>query len=159
MSSSPPKQQQPTPRFSHGSDAASSEKALSVLLVSSDGRGGGGRWTLTADGEGVERTFRFKTFAKTWDFMTAVSLQCKLKNHHPEWSNVFNTTFIRWTTHNPKGLSSKDLDLAATCDALARDFGEVVEESTKDQDADADASCRLSSLADKAVTGSGDCCK
>lgn len=20
--------------------------------------------------------------------MTAVSLQCKLKNHHPEWSNV-----------------------------------------------------------------------
>jgi pterin-4a-carbinolamine dehydratase len=22
------------------------------------------------------------------DFMTAVSLQCKLKNHHPEWSNV-----------------------------------------------------------------------
>ena len=22
------------------------------------------------------------------DFMTAVALQCKLKNHHPEWSNV-----------------------------------------------------------------------
>lgn len=22
------------------------------------------------------------------DFMTAVSLQCKIKNHHPEWSNV-----------------------------------------------------------------------
>lgn len=70
---------------------------------------------------------------------------------------VFNTTFIRWTTHNPKGLSSKDLDLAATCDALARDFGEVVEESTKDQDAS--ASSQLCSLTNKAVTGSGDCCK
>lgn len=111
--------------------------------------------------------------------MTAVSLQCKLKNHHPEWSNVgpvpcclrrgcpsrastdtqqvFNTTFIRWTTHNPEGLSSKDLDLAATCDALARDFGEVVEESTKEQDAS--ASSQLCSLTNKAVTGSGDCCK
>ena len=22
------------------------------------------------------------------DFMTAVALQCKIKNHHPEWSNV-----------------------------------------------------------------------
>lgn len=22
--------------------------------------------------------------------MTAVSLQCKIKNHHPEWSNVRN---------------------------------------------------------------------
>lgn len=25
---------------------------------------------------------------KSQDFMTAVSLQCKIKNHHPEWSNV-----------------------------------------------------------------------
>ncbi|KAK1831324.1 transcriptional coactivator/pterin dehydratase [Podospora conica] len=148
-SSPPPKQQQqaPAPRFSHGSDVPASEKALSALLV---------RWTLTADGEGVERTFRFKTFAKTWDFMTAVSLQCKLKNHHPEWSNVFNTTFIRWTTHSPKGLSSKDLDLAATCDALARDFGEIVDESTKGQGS---VDQKLCSLANEAVTGSGDCCK
>lgn len=61
---------------------------------------------LAADGEALEREFKFKTFAKTWvrhpssltyfrgnvrtmqDFMTAVSLQCKLKSHHPEWSNV-----------------------------------------------------------------------
>lgn len=40
-----------------------SGKALSALLASD---GVGGRWTLTADGEGVERMFRFKTFAKTW---------------------------------------------------------------------------------------------
>lgn len=40
---------------------------------------------------------------------------------------VYNTTLIRWTTHNPKGLSDKDVHLAAICDALARDFGELVE--------------------------------
>ena len=86
--------------------------------------------------------------------MTAVSLQCKVKNHHPEWSNVslaldqlritvpdsfeqlYNTTFIRWTTHKPRGLSSKDLELAAVCDALARDFGEIAQDP-KDQDAGA----------------------
>lgn len=83
------------------------------------------------------------------DFMTAVSLQCKLKNHHPEWSNAFNTTFIRWTTHNPKGLSSKDLDLAAICDSLARDYGELVDDST---------ACGPSDLVSKATTASGDCC-
>lgn len=26
--------------------------------------------------------------ARSQDFMTAVALQCKIKNHHPEWSNV-----------------------------------------------------------------------
>lgn len=65
MTSPPQKQQHPPtqPRFSQGSDAAASEKTLSALLASD---GSGGRWTLTADGEGVERMFRFKTFAKTW---------------------------------------------------------------------------------------------
>ncbi|KAK2067745.1 hypothetical protein P8C59_001457 [Phyllachora maydis] len=122
-----------SPRFSAGTDTSTLEAALSPLLVQT-----GGRWTLAADGEGLERSFRFKTFAKAWllvppascgladkDFMTAVSLQCKVRNHHPEWSNVYNTTFIRWKTHSPQGLSSKDIDLAAVCDALAEDFGEV----------------------------------
>ncbi|KAJ6444432.1 pterin-4-alpha-carbinolamine dehydratase family protein [Purpureocillium lavendulum] len=111
----------PKPRFSAGTDEPSAQAALAPLLESS----GGGRWALVNDGEALERSFKFKTFAKTWDFMTAVSLQCKIKNHHPEWSNVYNTTFIRWTTHNPKGLSVKDVDLATVCDSLAKDFGEL----------------------------------
>ncbi|KAK3687646.1 pterin 4 alpha carbinolamine dehydratase-domain-containing protein [Podospora appendiculata] len=134
------------PAFSSGSDQAALEAALVPLLSA---HGAGGRWTLAGEGHALERTFKFKTFAKTWDFMTAVSLQCKIKNHHPEWSNVFNTTFIRWTTHSPKGLSSKDVDLAAICDSLARDFGEIEQQ---------DLTCRLPSLADKAVISSGDCC-
>jgi len=84
--------------------------------------------------------------------MTAVSLQCKLKKHHPEWSNVFNTTFIRWTTHNPKGLSTQDLDMATICDTLARDFNEVVEQQAES------STCELSGLTNKAVTSAGDCC-
>lgn len=100
------------PRFSPGTDESSASPALDALLSPS-----GGRWTLAKEGEALERSFRFKTFAKTWvgwrssiapppsgsldkgfvllshsrppqDFMTAVALQCKLKNHHPEWSNV-----------------------------------------------------------------------
>jgi 4a-hydroxytetrahydrobiopterin dehydratase len=83
--------------------------------------------------------------------MTAVSLQCKTKNHHPEWSNVFNTTFIRWTTHHPKGLSEKDVDLAAACDSLAKDFG-VMEESP------AEGECEMKGLADRVTSSAGDCC-
>ncbi|EAA33003.2 transcriptional coactivator/pterin dehydratase [Neurospora crassa] len=144
MSSSP---SETKPQFSEGSDPAVLDPALEKLLSTG---GGGGRWTLTQQGLAIERTFKFKTFAKTWDFMTAVSLQCKLKNHHPEWSNVFNTTFIRWTTHVPKGLSSLDIELATICDSLAKDFGETEPE--------AGASCAMPNLTDRAVASSGDCC-
>ncbi|AEO66928.1 uncharacterized protein THITE_2115493 [Thermothielavioides terrestris NRRL 8126] len=173
----------PQPRFSAGSDPAALEASLSPLLTSN-----GGRWTLAAGGEALEREFKFKTFAKTWDFMTAVSLQCKLKNHHPEWSNVFNTTFIRWTTHQPRGLSAKDVELAAVCDALAADFGEVVDQPQQPQPqqqekkqqqkqqegekgeqqqhqqgaqqtaAPSSSSCAMAGLADRAAGSAGECC-
>lgn len=77
------------PIFSKGTNEAAATSALGSLLSSS-----GGRWSLVKEGEALERTFKFKTFAKTWDFMTSVSLQCKLKNHHPEWSNVSETTYM-----------------------------------------------------------------
>ncbi|KAH6688003.1 pterin-4-alpha-carbinolamine dehydratase family protein [Plectosphaerella plurivora] len=142
------------PRFSKGSDERSMTAALNPLLNSS-----GGRWALTKEGEALERTFKFKNFAKTWDFMTAVSLQCKLKNHHPEWSNVYNTTFIRWTTHTPHGLSDKDVTLAGICDALARDFGEVIEAPAETPTPSAtEASCAMGGLADSAAAASGNCC-
>ncbi|KAI1335434.1 transcriptional coactivator/pterin dehydratase [Xylariaceae sp. FL0016] len=141
----------PKPRFSAGADEAALGTALEPLLASAGPGQGHGRWTLTASGEGLERSFKFKTFAKTWDFMTAVALQCKLKNHHPEWSNVYNTTHIRWTTHNPQGLSALDVELARICDGLARDFGEVV--------ADGDgASSELKQVVDRATGAAGDCC-
>ncbi|KAK4103721.1 transcriptional coactivator/pterin dehydratase [Parathielavia hyrcaniae] len=156
------------PSFSAGSDPAALEPNLSSLLTAN-----GGRWNLTKGGEALEREFKFKTFARTWDFMTAVALQCKIKNHHPEWSNVFNTTFIRWTTHNPKGLSAKDIELAALCDQLAQDFGEVIEQQPaqpppsqpaggeqqqQQRQPGATATCGLAGLADRAVGSAGDCC-
>jgi pterin-4a-carbinolamine dehydratase len=36
----------------------------------------------------------------------------------PEWSNVYNTVTIRLTTHDAKGLSSKDIALAQTIDKI-----------------------------------------
>lgn len=47
-----------SPKFSEGSDEPRLTKELDGLL--------GNRWALTADGKGIERSFKFKTFAKTW---------------------------------------------------------------------------------------------
>lgn len=49
------------PSFSEGSDELVLGRKLEPLLVS-----GGGRWILIPSGEGLERSFKFRTFAKTW---------------------------------------------------------------------------------------------
>src|SRR5450432_2142888 len=63
--------------------------------------------------------------------MTTIAEQCKVQKHHPEWSNVYNTTFVRWTTHSPSGLSIKDVEMARFCDEQALVFGEVVPEAVE----------------------------
>ncbi|EME41260.1 hypothetical protein DOTSEDRAFT_73618 [Dothistroma septosporum NZE10] len=90
-----------------------------------------GRWELCNNGKGLERGFKFKTFKATWDFMNQVASECKRTRHHPEWSNVYNKTHIRWTTHNPEGLSSKDTHMAKFCDDAAREFNELEAEANE----------------------------
>lgn len=38
---------------------------------------------------------------------------------------VYNKTFIRWTTHKPEGLSIKDVNMAAFSDEQGKVHGEV----------------------------------
>lgn len=51
------------PQFSAGVDEPALMRALEPLLASASR---GGRWGLIPGGEGIERSFKFKTFAKTW---------------------------------------------------------------------------------------------
>lgn len=57
--------------------------------------------------------------------MNTIAAECKTQKHHPEWSNVYNKTHIRWTTHSPEGLSSKDTYMATFCDEAAKGFNEL----------------------------------
>lgn len=50
------------PRFSSGTDSTTAVAALRPLITPAQG----GKWTLTNNGEGLERSFKFKTFGKTW---------------------------------------------------------------------------------------------
>ncbi|TKA82061.1 hypothetical protein B0A55_01502 [Friedmanniomyces simplex] len=85
-----------------------------------------GSWHLCNQGEVLAREFRFKTFAATWDFTSDVAAECKVQRHHPEWTNIFTRTHIKWTTHNPKGLSHKDTYMAKFCDEVATKRGELL---------------------------------
>ena len=56
--------------------------------------------------------------------MNHVAGECKKQKHHPEWTNIYNKTHIRWTTHNPEGMSSRDVNMARFCDDAGEQFGE-----------------------------------
>ncbi len=67
---------------------------------------------------GIEKSFKFKDFRETFSVMSHVAFECEAKNHHPEWSNVYNTLNIRLTTHDAGGVTDKDLDLAKSIERI-----------------------------------------
>jgi len=44
--------------------------------------------------------FKFGDFTEAFAFMTRVAFLAEQHNHHPEWSNVYNTVMIKLTTHD-----------------------------------------------------------
>mgnify|MGYP000714965464 CR=1 FL=1 len=56
--------------------------------------------------------FKFKNFISAFGFMTQVAILAERANHHPEWSNVYNKVKIYLVTHEAKGISKRDFELA-----------------------------------------------
>jgi 4a-hydroxytetrahydrobiopterin dehydratase len=80
-------------------------------------------WQLSTERGGlIRRDFVFADFIQAFAFMTQVALMAEQRNHHPEWSNVYNRVSITLTTHDVGGLSMKDIALAQAIDRTgARD--------------------------------------
>lgn len=65
------------------------------------------------------RKFQFKNFSEAFAFMTRVALEAEKMDHHPDWSNVYNTVEIRLSTHDAGDIvTEKDRKLAAKIDGL-----------------------------------------
>ena len=71
----------------------------------------------TRNGDGIERSYRFRDFVEAFAFMTRVALLAEKADHHPEWSNVWNKVEVRLTTHDEGGITGKDVALATAMDA------------------------------------------
>ena len=76
-------------------------------------------WSLVDSREAIFRRFTLKNFNAAFGFMTRVALEAEKRDHHPEWSNVYRTVDIVLTSHDVKGLSQRDVDLARIIDAIA----------------------------------------
>ena len=73
--------------------------------------------TLTAE-------FKFKDFSQAFAFMTEVAIAAEKMNHHPEWTNVWNTVRFSLSTHDAGNtVTDRDRKLAEKIDAIAKRYG------------------------------------
>ncbi len=67
----------------------------------------------------LKRSYKFKDFSEAFAFMTRVALIAEKMDHHPNWSNVYNTVEIELSTHSAGNkVTEKDRKLAAEIDKL-----------------------------------------
>jgi 4a-hydroxytetrahydrobiopterin dehydratase len=68
----------------------------------------------------LKKTFTFKDFSEAFGFMTRVAIAAEKMNHHPAWTNVWNTVSFELSTHDAGDIvTDKDKKLAETIDKLA----------------------------------------
>ncbi len=64
-------------------------------------------WKL--DNNKLKKTFTFVDFTAAFGFMTKVAIVAEKMNHHPTWTNTWNTVIIELSTHDA-GNTVTDLD-------------------------------------------------
>ena len=65
------------------------------------------------------RKFTFRNFSEAFAFMTRVALAAEKMDHHPNWSNVYNTVEISLSTHDAGNIvTERDRRLASKIDGL-----------------------------------------
>ena len=63
--------------------------------------------------------FQFKDFSEAFAFMTRVALAAEKMDHHPLWTNVWNTVEVWLSTHSAGDVvTEKDRKLAAVIDKM-----------------------------------------
>jgi 4a-hydroxytetrahydrobiopterin dehydratase len=65
------------------------------------------------------KKYTFKNFNEAFSFMTRVALIAEKMDHHPKWTNAWNTVELWLSTHDAGDIvTDKDRKLADKIDAL-----------------------------------------
>jgi 4a-hydroxytetrahydrobiopterin dehydratase len=74
-------------------------------------------WTEQDDR--LYKKFEFNNFSEAFAFMTRVALEAEKMDHHPLWTNLYNSVEIWLNTHDAGDIvTEKDRQLAQKIDTL-----------------------------------------
>jgi 4a-hydroxytetrahydrobiopterin dehydratase len=73
----------------------------------------------TEENNKLKASFKFKDFKEAFGFMTRVALIAEKMDHHPTWTNTWNSVSIELSTHDAGNVvTDKDRKLAKAIDEL-----------------------------------------
>lgn len=87
-----------------------SEQEINENLESLEG------WQLSKNG--LQTSFEFENFKEAFTLMTRIAFEAESMDHHPNWTNVYNTLEITLTTHAAGGITEKDIKLARAIEQI-----------------------------------------
>ena len=66
----------------------------------------------------LRREFKFLNFKEAFAFMTSIAEMAEAADHHPDWSNSYNTVTIALTSHDKGRVTERDSSLAKQINSL-----------------------------------------
>jgi 4a-hydroxytetrahydrobiopterin dehydratase len=71
----------------------------------------------------LHASLEFEDFTAAFGFMSQVAIHAEKQNHHPTWSNVYNTVEIKLNTHDAGDVvTDKDYMLAKTIENIYKKY-------------------------------------
>jgi 4a-hydroxytetrahydrobiopterin dehydratase len=64
------------------------------------------------------RTCSFGDFSHAFAFLTRVAMEAEKRDHHPEFTSVWNRVDFRLTSHDAGGVTERDRALAEAINAM-----------------------------------------
>jgi 4a-hydroxytetrahydrobiopterin dehydratase len=81
------------------------------------------QWTCDLSHASISNTWQFETYKTAIAMLVKVSELAEIQNHHPEITSAYTRIQIKLWTHDAKGLTNKDFELAEAIDKLvAQEF-------------------------------------
>lgn len=76
-------------------------------------------WSREGEGDAIVKTYEFADFRAAMDFMHRAAGPIEEMDHHPEWTNIYDTVEVRLSSHDADGVTARDVRLAKVLDRVA----------------------------------------
>ena len=68
----------------------------------------------------IVREVTFHDFKEAFAFMVRAAFEAENMDHHPDWTNVYNSVHIKLQTHSARGITEKDFELAIRIEKILK---------------------------------------